>query len=67
MIASNKERQKHNNLPTIWRAKFKGSHEHSKCLLFVKHLEPKMQTLTRMGTVAIEDYDHMTTMNENMN
>ena len=35
MIASSKQRQEHNNLSTIQRAKFKGAHEHFKRLQFV--------------------------------
>jgi hypothetical protein len=35
MIASNKQRQKHNNLATIWRAKLNGAHDYSKYLQFV--------------------------------
>ena len=30
--------------------------------LACKHLEPKMQTLTRMDMVVIEDYYHLTTV-----
>ena len=32
MIASNKQRQEHDNLATIHKAKLKGPHEHSKSL-----------------------------------
>ena len=32
-----------------------------------KHLEPKMQTLTRGDKVVIEDYYHITMMDENVN
>ena len=39
MVVSNKQRQKHINLATIWKAKFKGAHEHSKSLQPV--IEPK--------------------------
>ena len=35
MIASNKQRPKHNNQATIWRPKLKGVHEHSKSLQFI--------------------------------
>ena len=42
MIASNKQRQKHNNLVTIWREKIKGAHEHSK-LRASKLLKPRIQ------------------------
>ena len=35
MIASNKQRQEHNNLATIQRPKLKGVHEHSQSLDFV--------------------------------
>ena len=31
-----------------------------------KHLEPKMQTLTSMDKIVIEDYYHMATMDETM-
>ena len=32
MIASNKQRQEHNNLAIMWRAKLKGAHVHFKNL-----------------------------------
>ena len=35
-IASNQQRQEHNNLAIIWRAKLKRAHEHFKSLQFVK-------------------------------
>ena len=35
MIALSKQRQKFNNLATIWRVKLKGANEHSKSLQFV--------------------------------
>ena len=67
MIASNIQRQKYSNLGTIWGAKVKGAYEHSKSLQFAKHLDTKMQTLTRMDKVVIEDYYHMTVGDENVN
>ena len=66
MITSNKQRQEHNNLATIRRQKFKGAYERSKSLQFIKH-GTKMQTLTRMDKVVINDYYHMTTLDEIMN
>ena len=49
------------------RKKLKGAQEHSQSLQFCKHLEPKMEALTRMDLVVIEDYCDMTTMDENIN
>ena len=34
-ITSNKQRQEHNDLATIWRAKLKGAQEHAKNLYLV--------------------------------
>ena len=50
----------------IWGAELHGANEHSKSLQFAKH-RIKIQSLRKMDNVVIEDYDHMTTMNENMN
>ena len=66
MIASNKQRQKHNNLALICTTKLKEAHEHFKSLMSI-NLEPKCKvTLKRMNLVVIEDYYHVTTINENM-
>ena len=35
--------------------------------LVCKHLEPKMETLTRMDMAVIEDYCDMTTVDESVN
>ena len=66
IIVSSKQRQEHNNLATIQRANLKAAHERHKSLKFVK-LRTQMQTLTRMSKVVIEDYHHMTTMDEIVN
>ena len=58
--------QEHNNLVTIQRAKLKGTHELSESLWFVK-LKIQMQTPTIMNKVFIEDYYHMTKIDENVN
>ena len=65
-IASNKQRQKHNNLASIESANLKGAHERSKSLQFVKP-RTQMHILTRMNKVVIEDFYHMTTMDEDVN
>ena len=65
-IASNKQRQEHNNLATMRRAQLKGAHKHSKSLQIQKPWT-QMQTLTRMNKAVIEDYYHMITMDENVN
>ena len=65
-IASNKQRQEHNNLATMRRAKLKGARKHSKSLQIQKPWT-QMQTLTRMNKAVIKDYYHMTTMYENVN
>ena len=54
MIASNKERQDHNNRATIQSTKLKGAHECSKILQFVK-CGTLLQTLTRMDKVVDEN------------
>ena len=67
MVASNKQRQEHNNLATIQRlaSKTQGSpwalQEPLACL------KTQMPTLTRMDKEVIEDYYQMTTLNENVN
>ena len=67
MIASNKQRQRHNYLAAIQRGKkLYGAHELSKSLYFVKS-RTQMRTLTRMDKVVKEDYYHMTLMDENTN
>ena len=63
--ASNKQRQEHNILNTIPRAKLKEAYEHSKSLQFVKH-RIQTQILTRMDKVVIEKYYHMTTMDKHL-
>ena len=63
MIISNKQRHEHNNLVTIQRTKLKETHERSKNFHSLE-LKTKMKTLTRMGNVVIEDYYHMTKMDE---
>ena len=45
MIASNKQRQEHDNLAIMWRAKLKGAHEHSK--------EPLACPRTQMWSLTI--------------
>ena len=62
MIASNKQRQEHNNLGTIWRAKLKGADEALQEPLPCPRTQT--QTLTRMDKEVIEDFYHMTTMDE---
>jgi hypothetical protein len=54
IIASNKQRQDHNNLATIQRGKIKRAHERSKSIQFV---EPRIQmpTLTGIDKIGIED------------
>ena len=54
----------HINLATTWRAKLKGAHEHSRRLKFAK---THMQSIPSMDMIVIEDYYHMTTMDENVN
>ena len=66
MIASSKQRQEHNNLTTIQREKLKGVHEHSMSLQLQK-TQNQNATLTRMDKVVIENYYHMTIMDENVN
>jgi hypothetical protein len=63
MIASNKQKQKHNNLVTIWR-KTQGSPWALQAHPICKHLKPKMQSLTKMNTVVIEGCYLMTIMAE---
>ena len=63
-ITSTKKRLKHNNLATIRKAKFKGAHEMPKSLQIVKNLEPKLQNLQKWDRVVIEDYYHITIMDE---
>ena len=66
MIASSKQRQKHNALATIWIAKLKGAPWVLQEPLVCKHLEPKMQTLIRMNMIVNKDYLHMTIVDENV-
>ena len=66
MIASSKQRQKHNTLATIWIAKTQGSPWVLQEPLVCKHLEPKMQTLIRMDGIVSKDHYHMTIVDENV-
>ena len=54
-IASNEQRQEHNDLATTQRAILKEDHKRSKSPQFVK-LRTQMQSLTRMDMVVIEGY-----------
>ncbi len=64
MIASNKKKyiKKLITLPQYGKKKIKGAHEQPHELLVCNYSEPKMQTVTRMDMVVIEDYYHMTTI-----
>ena len=66
MIAPDKQWQEHNNLATIQRGKLKVAHERCKSLEFVTP-KSQMQTLKKVDKTIIEDFDHMTTMDEIMN
>jgi hypothetical protein len=64
MIASN-----NNDKATItWlqyvEQKFKGGHEHFQGPSVCEHLHQKCKPMNRMKKVVIEEYYHMTTMNE---
>ena len=69
MIASNKQKQEHNNFATFQRPKLKGVHECSQSLDFVNFTKNANANPHKNGQDShwgLLLY-HMTTMNENMN
>ena len=66
-ILSNKKRQKHNNLAQTEEHNSRMPMMSTPRASSLYKPRTQMQTLTRMYMIIIEDFDHMTTIDENAN